>query len=285
VPGTLKARAWKTGMYASEFQTAYYGEFAGGAGTAPDPYQIAIPEHLDNVRDHMSSAFVLVENIDLGVSPWNDGAGWQPIGAYTNQFSGTIDGDGYVVRSLTIVRPSTEFVGLIGAVAPAGSIRNLGIVDGLISGMNYVGGLVGYCEGSIASSFATCEVSGNIFDPGGGAGGLVGRGSYTASLSNCYATGAVSGSQNLGGLVGFGQSTISKCYAAGAVATAGNAGGLVGAYTVINNATNPTEAEILAGAAACGFPVPALGPLRIALLLAALGATAYWRLRESASAA
>jgi hypothetical protein len=31
-------------------------------------------------------------------------------------------------------------------------------------------------------------------------------------------------------------------------------------------------------------PAPPLGPVGIALLLAALGATAYWRLRESASA-
>jgi hypothetical protein len=63
-----------------------------------------------------------------------------------------------------------------------------------------------------------------------------------------------------------------------------DASGLVGTYNVSGNATNPTEGEILAGGA-CLASVPALGPLGIALLLGLLGATAYWRLRESASAA
>jgi hypothetical protein len=230
VPGTLKARAWKTGMYASAIQTAYYGDFAGGSGTSPDPYQIATPEHLDNVRDHMSAAFVLVADIDLGVSPWNDGAGWPPIGALGNAFNGTMNGDGYVVRNLSIVRPGDEDIGLFGYAGSASQIINLGLVGGSVSGKNFVGGLVGYCEGAIASSFATCDVLGNIFDLTGGAGGLVGVGAATASLSNCYATGAVSGTWNLGGLLGYSQSSVSKCYAAGSVATAPDAGGMIGKY-------------------------------------------------------
>jgi len=230
VPGTLKARAWKVGMYASAIQTAYYGDFAGGTGTPSDPYQIATPDHLDNVRDHLSATFVLVADIDLGVSPWNVGAGWQPIGAYGNAFNGTMDGDGYVVRNLSIVRPGEEDIGLFGYAGPTSQIINLGLVGGLISGKNYVGGLVGYCEGDIATCFTTCDVSGNIFDPTGGAGGLVGRGTSAASFSNCYATGAVSGSWNLGGLLGYSESKFSRCYAAGAVFLATDAGGMIGLY-------------------------------------------------------
>jgi hypothetical protein len=64
-----------------------------------------------------------------------------------------------------------------------------------------------------------------------------------------------------------------------------DASGLSGIYTVSGNATNPTEADILAGGACTSSSVPALGPVGIALLLAALGATACWRLRDSASAA
>ena len=62
-----------------------------------------------------------------------------------------------------------------------------------------------------------------------------------------------------------------------------DAGGLVGAYNVSDNATNPTEAEILAGGA-CVHSGPSLSPLGIAILLTLLGAIAYWRLRQSASA-
>ena len=62
-----------------------------------------------------------------------------------------------------------------------------------------------------------------------------------------------------------------------------DASGLVGLYTVSGNATDPTEADILAGGACLVPPssVPALGPLGIAILLTLLGATAYWRLRAS----
>ena len=48
-----------------------------------------------------------------------------------------------VVSNLSIVLPGTQFVGLFGAVDTAGSIRNLGIVGGSISGRDYVGGLAG----------------------------------------------------------------------------------------------------------------------------------------------
>ena len=62
-----------------------------------------------------------------------------------------------------------------------------------------------------------------------------------------------------------------------------DASGLVGTYTVLFNATNPTEGEILAGGA-CVNSGPSLSPVGIAILLTLLGAIAYWRLRQSASA-
>ena len=61
--------------------------------------------------------------------------------------------------------------------------------------------------------------------------------------------------------------------------------GFLGGYFVSDNATNPTQLDILNGGACTPSSVPALGPLGIAILLAAFGATAYWRLRESASVA
>ena len=57
-----------------------------------------------------------------------------------------------------------------------------------------------------------------------------------------------------------------------------DAGGLVGTYTVINNATNPTEGEILAGGGLVPL-VPSLNPLGIAMLLSLLGLAGWRRLR------
>ena len=62
-----------------------------------------------------------------------------------------------------------------------------------------------------------------------------------------------------------------------------DAGGLGFTYTVTDNATNPTEAEILAGGA-CVNSGPSLSPLGIAILLGVLGTMVHLRLRQSASA-
>jgi hypothetical protein len=59
-----------------------------------------------------------------------------------------------------------------------------------------------------------------------------------------------------------------------------DASGLVGTYTVATNATNPTEAEILAGGACLVLSVPALSPLGMAMLLSVLGLVGHWRLRR-----
>jgi filamentous hemagglutinin family protein len=90
---------------------------------------------------------------------------------------------------------------------------------------DYVGGLVGYVDlGGIIDSWATGEVSGinNV-------GGLAGQG---VDISNSYATGKVSGETNIGGLVGLekmGGTITSGSYATGNVnGTAVAAGGLVG---------------------------------------------------------
>ena len=48
------------------------------------------------------------------------------------------------------------------------------------------------------------------------------------SITNCYATGTVSGRNSTGGLVGYNNNSITNCYATGAASGAGSKGGLVG---------------------------------------------------------
>ena len=100
-------------------------------------------------------------------------------------------------------------------------------------GLAGIGGLVGQATKSVRISecFATGNVSGNY---GSGAGGLIGSVSsegFNATISDCFAVGGVRGSK-IGGLVGWINSpvVISRCFAAGSVATAPpqTRGGLVG---------------------------------------------------------
>jgi len=86
----------------------------------------------------------------------------------------------------------------------------------------WVGGLVGWCGGQVTDCNATGYVSGHE-----DVGGLIG--SNGANLLNCFATGNVSADSNsVGGLVGTNGSTITNCYATGDVRAVDRVGGLVG---------------------------------------------------------
>jgi len=212
--------------------TANLAPFAGGSGTGGDPYQIADWHQLHNVRNYMDSYFILVNNLDSNTAGYtelanqtaNSGKGWQPIGDYTSvNFTGTFDGQGYEIKDLFINRPSEDYVGLFGAVDVGGAVKNVGVVDGTVSGDWYVGGLVGRIDGIVSNSYSTCNVTGYCV-----VGGLVGCNYGTAS--NCSAAGDVSASwRYAGGLAGINQGNVSSCYATGDVTGGGHTvGGLMG---------------------------------------------------------
>ena len=191
---------------------------------------------------------------DAGDAYWNDGLGWEPIGAkYTlvgrlaflwSGFKTTFEGNGHTVANLFVKRE--YFVGLFGIVfhSPSSVIRNLGLTDvevtglafagglagmsygaiagstvtGRVSGDNQVGGLVGDNEGFISASYAGARVRGDDL-----VGGLVGDNNGVITYS--YASGPISGDNGLGGLAGDNDGTITASYATGRVSGDGSQGG------------------------------------------------------------
>lgn len=93
-----------------------------------------------------------------------------------------------------------------------------------VTGIDYVGGLVGRNDGTVSDSYAAGRISGASI-----VGGLVGD-NEGGEIIRSYATGAVSGSAgHVGGLVGYNISAlISQSYATGAVHGESAVGGLVG---------------------------------------------------------
>jgi hypothetical protein len=210
--------------------TANFGPFSGGNGTADDPYQIADWWHLDDVRNYLSSHFILINDLDsnsigyteLASTTAHEGKGWQPI-AVNSTFVGSFDGQGYEISDLFINRPDESEVGLFGAVGEAGVIGNVG-VTGNVTGYDNAGGLVGKNEGTVSNSYSTCNVIGNL-----NVGGLVGKTDNSeGAVTDSYATGRVTGNDNIGGLVGKNSDTTSNSYATGRVTGSDNVGGLVG---------------------------------------------------------
>ena len=217
--------------------TANFGPFAGGNGTAEDPYQIADWYRLDDVRNYLSSHFILINDLDsnsigyteLASATANGGKGWQPI-AVNNTFVGGFDGQGYEICDLFIDRSDESVVGLFGILGDVGTIENVG-VNGNVTGQDNVGVLAGKSEGTVSNSYATGRVIGDT-----NVGGLVGFDFNGSTTTDSYATCNVTGDSNVGGLVGWNKNgTVSNSYATGRVIGTSNVGGLVGKNSAITS--------------------------------------------------
>lgn len=183
----------------------------------------------------------------------------------SNQYVGGIVGN--TAGNLTncyatgdITATASQYVGgLAGYSMNSNSTLANCYAKGNVSGRDEVGGLIGQCYGMITDSHAYGDVigasgniggltgtvysriqnssaNGNVKSTGstGNVGGLVGYSSNTG-VSNCYATGDVSGGEYAGGLVGVSTTTINKSYSLGNVSGAKNKGGLVGGGSISSN--------------------------------------------------
>jgi hypothetical protein len=125
---------------------------------------------------------------------------------------------------------------------------------------------VGENSGTITNCYATGEVTGNDRT-----GGLVGQNDGT--ITNCYATGSVSGGSCTGGLVGYNSTgcAIENCYATGSVSGNNNdTGGLVGCNvgSITNSyATGSVERQRRPHRRLSGMKIPHDAPSKIAMPL------------------
>ena len=238
-------------------------ELVAGTTSATNEYSISTKEELvalanyvnNTANDTTGMTFVLGADIDLSSI-----SNWTPIGDYSTNtsylFKGIFDGNGHVIKNLTIDNETKDYQGLFGYTRSSSVIKNVGIEHGSIKGKDGTGGLVGLGN-EIINCYTTVTVSGGAY-----VGGLAGR-TYKP-VTNCYATGDVSGSgqyvggltgrnydlvtnsyatgdvtnsnSNTGGLVGCANGNITNSYATGTVSGNGEVGGLAGsAYYVVNN--------------------------------------------------
>ena len=177
--------------------------------------------------NRLRAHYRLANNIDAtSTREWNGGKGFDPIGDYIHfdesSFSGVFNGGGYDIRGLQANRPNEDDIGLFGNIGSGASIVGARIVDGRFTGDDYVGGLAGWSDGNISSSWSSSEVSGSDY-----VGGLVGD-VYGGSVSFSWSSGAVSGEERVGGLVGEVNGDISSSWSSGAVSGEERVGGLVG---------------------------------------------------------
>ncbi len=146
--------------------------------------------------------------------------GWRGLGKDYGYFAAVFDGNGHVIRNLYI--ECCNYNGLFSETTASAVIRNVGVEDVLLnSDDGHVGGLVGHNGGTIINSYTTGAVSGY-----NGVGGLVGGSDDTSMIIGSYSTATVTGAaDDVGGLVGGNEGTIVASYATGNVTGSGNADG------------------------------------------------------------
>lgn len=140
----------------------------------------------------------LTADIDLGDYDWT------PAGSSSKPFSGNFDGNGHTVSGLYINTPKASYKGLFGYVKGASdkhaTIKNL-TVNGFVSAKQYSAGVAGYIH-----QYSDIERCANLADVTGAStyiGGVAGYiGNATATVTDSYNAGDITGTTNCAGVVG-----------------------------------------------------------------------------------
>ena len=162
-------------------------------------------------------------------SKWTGGVGWLPIGIAEERFRAEFNGNGYAISNLYISRGGlgdTGSTGLFGETSFLSEISNVRLLDVNVLGHASVGGLAGASRGVISAVYVGGAVSGSS-EVGGLIGNILGE-ENLGEIVNSSANVSVSGIENIGGLVGINDGRVANSYATGNVTGQRNVGGLLG---------------------------------------------------------
>ena len=222
--------------------------FAGGSGTAEDPYLIETPEQLAKLaadinsgvgdKTHSKEHFQLTADLDLSAHRWI------PIGTSITTpsfrpFFGYFNGNGKIITGMYVDESeSGKNAGLFGNITGI-LLENITIKNGYVKASTENGNdndgagiLIGSATVSGGQNLGTkvqnCSVNGIVENVNGRAGGLAGYNAYS-TYKNCTADVTINGAGTAGGFVGEDFSGKYKgCVAKGKVNGAWSVGGFAG---------------------------------------------------------
>lgn len=223
--------------------------FAGGTGTAADPYLIATPQQLAYLSEQINDGeyvlrkayFKQTADLVLNAGVLNaDGTlkgtpaqKWRPIGSSTMYpFQGYYDGAGHTISGLYVdVKSGGGLFGfIVGGSGLSPYVKNLNLADVYVKASGYAGGIAGML--SWEADIENCHVQGTVAGESeiGGIAGRMQAGGTTVSACGFAGTLDVS-TEKAGGITGmmFADPAITGCYASVAFTGSGNLkGGIVG---------------------------------------------------------
>ena len=223
--------------------------FAGGKGTADDPYLISTPEQLaylvNDLYMSVGNYYKVTDDIYLNNvknSNWENESPNQWFwvsSARTGNFNGHIDGDGHVVYGIYLdVEQTTDvlYTGLFPTISDGTVIEKLGVAESHIkvhtdkTGVeSYAGGFSGYVffnkgdseyveKGVNFPKISQCFGDTSVTLEAAFCGGIVAGAPRPADINDCYFVGKLIG-ERVGGIVGnswteYEGATVTHCYSA-----------------------------------------------------------------------
>ena len=236
------------------------GDFTVDDAANDESFAAAFPTPAANICDdpdttpvETCAGYELTADIDLDVDPHNTGAGWLPIPTWRTTFNG----DGHRITGLMISRAGTSNVGLFARLAAGGTVRDVALIDVMVTGSGFVGGLAGRLDGgTVRRVYVSGTVSSRLLRVGGivGANGT-GIGS-TSRIEQSASAATVRLLQRfthrVGGIVGENWGTVRNSFATGPVRGAGSGndtGGLIG----LNNSGTGRQSRPIVNSYAIGL--------------------------------
>ena len=215
---------------ANAAQLAWFRDWVNGTYT---------PAEGETATFHETACAKLTADIDMS-SVCSEAIGsWEPISRkdLNVNWNGTFDGDGHTLSNL-YVNMTTRGAGMFGYVSDC-TIKNITFSGVNITGTNYETGIIGalyYSNGSVTNVTVTDGVITGKYNVGG----ICGYSNSSNTISHCTNYGAVqSSSYGVGGIVGRQQGgSISHCANYGNIEGTEYVGGITGWITTASSITN-----------------------------------------------
>lgn len=206
VPASAESNVWD-GSLASAY--------AGGSGTASDPYLIANAAQFAKMATadsgNNSANYKLTADIylnDVSAENWTSDS--PNLWTGSQKFTGSLDGDGHTIYGLYINGDSITYAGLFQHLQAWDgniTISNVTVSDSYINNTKsggYAGVFAGFVYNYSGNVFNKCYITDSVYvSAKGGAGGFIGYGNNSIQVTNSASCATVSGSSYNGGIVGY----------------------------------------------------------------------------------
>jgi hypothetical protein len=210
--------------------------FTSGKGTETNPFHVTNIYQLQSIDDpdYLDMHFIQMEDIDASPSAdFQNGSGFKHIGDLDSPFTGSYDGNGFVIRDLHlhIQKVQGTHTGLFGYILN-GRIENITIDNSARLENKQSVQITAYLESELQTEQQTEYIMSSNVDlsDARGVGGMVGF-NDGGDVLNCLFIGTMGGSSPTAGLVGINTGLVENSHFEGLIGTLRPNAGLVGINT------------------------------------------------------